>query len=781
MFTRIESPAHRLRHRLSRSEWAIQNLGLKPSEGTSEQPGLLLLQIDGLARTQLESALAHGHMPFLRRLLAHQTYELLSFYPGMPSTTPAVQAELYYGIRSAVPAFSFFRRDKGAVGMMYSPEWAREFEAGYQTRAEGLLKGGSCWSNIYTGGAAPEESHFCSASSGLRDLWRWGKLGHLFLFALLQLPAVLRITGLVLLETFVAFWDLLNGVLGGEPFRAELNTAFARIFIGTGLREIVVIGGKIDVTRGLPVVHLNFLSYDEHAHRRGPDSLFAHWSLREIDRSIKNLFNAAHRSRRRDYAVWIFSDHGQERTRSFAMEVAGGVEGVIRNCLEHTATGAGAHAPGAPVPAGKDSFTVAAVGPLGHVYFAQPPDHEHRCALARRLVAGGRIPGVLVARGDGTATWFHARGETGVPGEAAALLPHPGPIAAELARDLAAFCHNEHAGDIVLLGWSPWSEPWTFAPERGAHGGPGPDETRGFVLLPAHTRLPRGPAGWLRPETLRAAALHQLDRVPLPTAEPREPSPRFRLVTYNAHSCHGTDGRISPRRIARVLSALEPDIVAVQELDLGHRRSRAEDQSAIIARELGFHVVFCPTVTHGSEHYGHALLSRWPIHVVHRAFLPADTESWWKEARAAIWAQVLVGGRWVNIITTHLGLGRTDRLMQMRELTGLKWIGAVPPGEPLVFCGDFNTPPGGGPYRLASALLRDAQMTAGAHRPLRTFTSAHPFARIDHVFLSAPLSVEAVRVPRNHLSRYASDHLPLVIDLRVAPAAAGTTTHTPAQ
>jgi endonuclease/exonuclease/phosphatase family metal-dependent hydrolase len=73
------------------------------------------------------------------------------------------------------------------------------------------------------------------------------------------------------------------------------------------------------------------------------------------------------------------------------------------------------------------------------------------------------------------------------------------------------------------------------------------------------------------------------------------------------------DGRVSPRRIARVIKAQQLDVVALQELDLGRRRSRAEDQAAIIARELGMHVVFCPTVTRGEEHYGHALLSRHPL------------------------------------------------------------------------------------------------------------------------------------------------------------------------
>src|SRR5438128_2787410 len=107
MFAKIESYIRQGRRRLSRSEWAIRHLGLTPSEGTSESPGLLLIQIDGFSRTQLERAMVRGRTPFLRRLVQTNGYDVHTFYPGLPSTTPAVQAELFYGVHAAVPAFSF--------------------------------------------------------------------------------------------------------------------------------------------------------------------------------------------------------------------------------------------------------------------------------------------------------------------------------------------------------------------------------------------------------------------------------------------------------------------------------------------------------------------------------------------------------------------------------------------------------------------------------------------------------------------------------------------------
>jgi endonuclease/exonuclease/phosphatase family metal-dependent hydrolase len=802
MFAKVESFLHRLRRRLSRSEWAVRHLGLTPSEGTSEEPGLLMIQIDGLARSQLERAIAAGRMPFLKRLVQRNGYETHTFYSGLPTTTPAVQAELFYGVRGAVPAFCFLDRRKEALSTMFTPSCAKDCEASCQSRAEGLLRGGSSWSNIYTGGAGQWESHFCIASNGIADMWRTKKIRNIFLFILLQLPAAVRIAWLLLEETFIATKQAFAGIWRGENPLLELSMIASRVFIGTGLRELITIGAKVDLARGLPVVHVNFVGYDERAHRRGPGSRFAHRALHGIDHAIRGLWRDAQKSQRRDYTVWIYSDHGQEQTRSFALEYAGGVERIIRECHQELAE-SGTRAPwpkrphhvaqgprvwhkhgyrGTPqffVSEPDAPFVLAALGPVGHLYFKEPLGDERRRALAERLTRKAGVPGVLLRDGHGEVRWFHARGETRVPDEVPPLLPHPSALREEIARDIGTLLENPHGGDLVLLGWSPWGEPWTFAPEHGAHGGFGPEETRGFLLVPARTRLPPGTEHFVRPGALRSAARHHLGRGSVPAwraIAARETS--LRVMTYNTHSCSGMDGRISPRRIARVIAEQMPDIVALQELDLGRRRSRAEDQAAIIARELGLHAVFCPTITRGEEHYGHALLSHWPIEIVKRARLPNDPAGWWDEPRSAIWARVQVAGQSINVVTTHLGLGARERVLQMEALLSDEWLGAVLEHEPVILCGDFNTMPGSQPHRLAAARLRDAQMHTPGHRPRCTFSSWRPMVRIDHIFTSAHFAPQQITIVRNDLTRVASDHLPLLADLKVVPAASGKSTTT---
>ena len=95
MLGRIETFIRRLRRNLSRSVWLARLLRLPVSEGSSTRPGLVMIQIDGLSQPQFERALAHGELPFLRRLIRREQYHLHPHYSGMPSTTPAVQTELF--------------------------------------------------------------------------------------------------------------------------------------------------------------------------------------------------------------------------------------------------------------------------------------------------------------------------------------------------------------------------------------------------------------------------------------------------------------------------------------------------------------------------------------------------------------------------------------------------------------------------------------------------------------------------------------------------------------
>lgn len=794
MIARIDYFFRRWRRRFSRSEWAIPILGLPVAKGAQNEPGLVLVQIDGLSRQQMERAMERGRLPFLRRLMQREHYETHDFYPGLPSSTPAVQAELYYGQRCAVPAFGFFDVSAKRLFTMFTPDCAKDVESGLEKCDEGLLRDGSSWSNIYRGGAADSESHFCAASLGVRDVFRSRGLLHALLFPLFHFPSLIKMGGLLVVELFIAIWDMVQGLARGESFYQEVKAVFARVFICIGLRELLTVGVKIDVIRGLPVVHVNFLGYDEQSHRRGPSSAYAHWSLAGIDRAIKNIYRSARRSARRDYQVWVFSDHGQEATKFFDAMHPPGLEAAINAAIDGgenkptIARQAGARSARTRFKGGRTSqrsvvewfraevlaqfeerpFTVVAIGPVGHLYLKNSPNLASKREIAARLVQDGNIPGVLVCEKSGAVEWFHKRGSVSLPAQTPDFLPHPASLRRELINDLAALCHHEHAGDLILLGWGPDTPSLTFADERGSHAGPGQEETRGFVLIPPTTRLPEGAADFLRPSALRAAALHFLGRklLPAPRRATIATMPRpLRVMTYNVHSCLGMDGRISPRRIASVIERYHPDLVALQELDFGRVRSQRHDQPRLIAEALEMHLAFCPTVIHHDEQYGHALLSAFPIKIIRTEILHGGHQTRHVEPRGALWVQFEFNGQKFNLMNTHFGLRPAERLAQAADLLNGSWIGAIGEEEPLILCGDFNMFPRSEPYRALTRRLRDVQNEIERFSPLNTFSSMHPFARIDHIFVSRHFTPSNILVPRNHLTRVASDHLPLIVDL----------------
>lgn len=246
----------------------------------------------------------------------------------------------------------------------------------------------------------------------------------------------------------------------------------------------------------------------------------------------------------------------------------------------------------------------------------------------------------------------------------------------------------------------------------------------------------------------------------MPLSAPQAALPRpLRVLTYNVRRCLGVDGRYSPERIADVIAECEPDVVALQELDVGRLRSGGVDQAGAIARRLGFdHVHFHPALQQGDELYGDAILTRAASRLVRAGALPAQA-AWRKtETRGAVWIALEQGA--LQVVNTHFGLGRRERRLQAAALLGAEWLGRTELAAPLVLLGDFNSMPGGRVHQAFCGRLRDANAGGGA-----TFPTFRPILRIDHIFVSPSLRIIGSRVHRSALARIASDHYPLHADL----------------
>jgi endonuclease/exonuclease/phosphatase family metal-dependent hydrolase len=122
------------------------------------------------------------------------------------------------------------------------------------------------------------------------------------------------------------------------------------------------------------------------------------------------------------------------------------------------------------------------------------------------------------------------------------------------------------------------------------------------------------------------------------------------------------------------------------------------------------------------------------------------------------------------VVNTHLGLSRPDRTAQVEELLGPRWLGDPRCRDPIILLGDFNAPPRTRAYRRLARELRDAQLAAGHQRPRATFPAYLPVLPLDHVFVSPSVEVLGAEVVRTELTRVASDHLPLSVDIRLRPA-----------
>ncbi|HUO11932.1 MAG TPA: endonuclease/exonuclease/phosphatase family protein [Caulobacteraceae bacterium] len=241
-----------------------------------------------------------------------------------------------------------------------------------------------------------------------------------------------------------------------------------------------------------------------------------------------------------------------------------------------------------------------------------------------------------------------------------------------------------------------------------------------------------------------------------------------RILTYNVHRCVGADRVLDVARVAEAIAMQAPDIVALQELDVGRARTGGVDQAHELARRLGMTCHFNATLKVEEELYGDAILTSLPERLVRAGPLPGHPRLARLEPRGALWVAIDVGGVELQVINTHLGLVPYEQRLQAEALAGPGWLMAAPRDKPLILLGDFNATPLTRVYGALAAKLADARRMARGCGRRPTFPARMPMLAIDHVFVSDGVRVEAVRTPLDPASRVASDHLPLVVDFTLA-------------
>lgn len=240
-----------------------------------------------------------------------------------------------------------------------------------------------------------------------------------------------------------------------------------------------------------------------------------------------------------------------------------------------------------------------------------------------------------------------------------------------------------------------------------------------------------------------------------------------RLLTYNVHRCVGVDRKLDVARIVGVIAEYEPDIVCLQELDVGRARTGFVDQAQSIAEGLAMSFHFHAAMLVEAEQYGDAILTLRPERLIKSGPLPSVRGVPGLEPRGALWVEIDFDGVPLNVFNTHLGLIPREQRLQAAALVGPDWLGHPDCVGPTLLTGDFNATSVTRPYQTLVRRLADCQRTLGLRPSVKTFPSSFPAIRIDHCFTSPEVVVTAVRAPFSPLARMASDHLPLIIDFEI--------------
>ncbi len=234
---------------------------------------------------------------------------------------------------------------------------------------------------------------------------------------------------------------------------------------------------------------------------------------------------------------------------------------------------------------------------------------------------------------------------------------------------------------------------------------------------------------------------------------------RLRVMTYNIHVGVGMDKKLDLERIANVIHTEHPDLVGLQEVDRGVKRTELRDEILELSKLTGMDYAFAHNLDYQGGQYGVAILSRFPIQKIDHRKYENLREA---ERRGMLRIEIKLGGRTVNFVTTHLDYQHEDgRVFETRQL--LDFLRDV--NGPLVVVGDFNDEPTGAAYKLMIDRFQDAWPKVNPTDVGLSYPADKPLKRIDYIFTrtSDRLSTKQARV----VATLASDHLPVVADLEL--------------
>ena len=307
----------------------VQRIGRRQGGATrTAVPGIIFLEIDGLALPVLQRAMRDGSAPEMARWLEEGTHRLIEWEPDLSSQTGASQAGILLGSNEDIPAFRWVEKETGTLMTCSSPSDCAEIEKRHSSGRGLLADGGASRGNLFSGDA---EEMILTVSR--MDVEKRANPGY---------RAFLANGFNVTRELVLFFWEVvLERVAALQQRRRDIRPRghrggrypLLRAALCVGVRDLIVFGVLTDMFRGRPAVYATFSSYDEVAHHSGLERADTLEALRKLDVQFGRIARAR-RYAPRPYELVVLSDHGQTQGATFLQRNGYTLEELVERSLE---------------------------------------------------------------------------------------------------------------------------------------------------------------------------------------------------------------------------------------------------------------------------------------------------------------------------------------------------------------------------------------------------------------------------------------------------------------
>ena len=282
----------------------------------TDVPGVVFVQIDGLAKPVLDRALRSGDVPTLHRWLRDGSHRLIGWETGWSSQTGVSQCGILHGSVVDMPAFRWVDKSTGAVVVSNHPASAAAIErAPLRRRGPARPQRVELRQPVLRRRRArrDDDERDRQAQGGPRRR----RLLRLLLAATARRRGRSSASSPRSVRERVAAWQQVRH--GVEP-RVARGWSYAVLRARTRRSSAATstsLGVLNDMCEGRAAIYIDMLGYDEVSHHSGPERADALAVLRDIDRQIGRIERAV-RFAPRPYRVVVLSDHGQTQGAPFA-------------------------------------------------------------------------------------------------------------------------------------------------------------------------------------------------------------------------------------------------------------------------------------------------------------------------------------------------------------------------------------------------------------------------------------------------------------------------------